>query len=582
MAQDGKGKRFENEVLKTLQDMGVESYGSHDQIPLQELYPEVGPGHNFEIDIVSLVSGICILIETTTQEKRNHQKIERFIQKCERIRECKLDKRDLFSCFSGIPKEKLPRFTGISDWRYLYIGTSNELSNPEFSSSNYPDTIGRLEIFHEANWEYFKTLTRSIKHTSRYEFFAALKIDPTDLNDPVLGDYLPPRRCLELTNTTLGSGQVQASLAVAIFTPDELLRITRVSRYQGQPLTVSTGSSMSTEDDSKKKKSGYQRLLSQEKLGKIADFVNNNPDVTFPTNLTLVLSNECKVDAERLYIPAKYASIDMIDGQHRLFSYTLSDNEQVRSNAQLIATCIKFHTEKSEEINQYAAQTFITINREQTKVKRELILLISYDVLAEKTPEAIAAKTLKMCDDKPNGVLERVFAIRAFIKKSQFNQRPIPIISVVEELARISKLENLSMIRNVLGECTEDAEGIQEDYEMLIQAMVTLLENYFSLIKKVFSVDWGNSRSLLMCAKYFAAFIKLLGTFTVTDNQFTIDQIEAELLKIKQNILDKYNKGRDNHPNLVFNPDAYHAVKSNLPNKSKSITKIYELLDENR
>ena len=579
MAQDGKGKRFENEVLKTLQDMGIESYGSHSQIPLQELYPEVGPGHNFEIDIVSLVSGICILIETTTQEKRNHQKIERFIQKCERIRKCKLDKRDLFSCFSGIPKEKLPRFTGISDWRYLYIGTSNELSTPDSSSNNYPNTIDRLEIFHEANWEYFKTLTRSIKQTSRYEFFAALKIDPTDLNDPVLGDHLPPRRCLELTNITLGSGQVQASLAVAIFTPDELLRITRVSRYQGQPLTVSTGSSRSTENYSKKKKSGYQRLLSHEKLGKIADFVNNNPDVTFPTNLTLVLSNECKVHEEKLYIPAKYASIDMIDGQHRLFSYTLSDNEQVRSNAKLIATCIKFHTEKPEEINQYAAQTFITINREQTKVKRELILLISYDVLDEKTPEAIAAKILKKCDDKPNGVLERVFAIRAFIKKNQFDQRPIPIISVVGELARISKLENLKAIKSILGDQTEDAE----DSETLIQATTTLLEHYFSLVKDVFEGDWGNPNSLLMCAKYFGAFIRLLETFTTTEDQLTLEKIKTELENIKRNILDKYNKGRSSNPNLVFDPDAYCASRENLPSKrGGSIKDIHDLLNENR
>ena len=145
-----------------------------------------------------------------------------------------------------------------------------------------------------------------------------------------------------------------------------------------------------------------------------------NSDITFPTNLTLVLSKECKIHGNKLNIPAKYAAIDMIDGQHRLFSYTLSD-EQTRRNAKLIVTAIKFHTKKSKIINRYAAQTFITINREQTKVKRELILLISYDVLNEKTPEAIAAKTLKKCDDKPNGVLERVFAIRAFIKKNQFD-----------------------------------------------------------------------------------------------------------------------------------------------------------------
>ena len=290
----------------------------------------------------------------------------------------------------------------------------------------------------------------------------------------------------------------------------------------------------------------------------------------------LVLSKECEVHENELHIPAKYASIDMIDGQHRLFSYTLSD-EQTRRKAKLIVTAIKFHTEDSEKINRYAAQTFITINREQTKVKRELILLISYDVLDEKTPEAVAAKILKVCDSKPNGVLERIFAIKAFIKKNQFNQRPIPIISVVEELARISKLENLGAIKSVLGEQTENSE----DSDALIQASVTLLEYYFSQVKKVFPADWGKTNSLLMCAKYIGAFIRLLGTFI--DNQFSVEQMGAELGKIKHNILAKYSEGRSNEPTLVFNPDAYHAPKGNLPSKrGGSIKEIHGLLNENR
>ena len=579
MAHDTKGPRFETEVLKTLEGMGIECYGSHDQIPFSNLYPESSPNEHLEIDIVCLIKGVCVLIETTKEKGRPSQKIKRFIRHCELIRNSELDKREVFSHFN-IPEEKLPAFTGINTWRYLYIGTADELSRQK--PSNYPET-DLLHIFDEANWEYFKKLERAIQFTSQYEFFAALKIGPDDLKDPVLGNSLIDKPYLPLTNITLGSRQVQASLYVVVFTPAELLRIAKVSRFQGQPLTVSAVSSESTGNSTTQKSRGYQRILSYEKLKKIADFVGDNPNVTFPTNLTLVLSKECEIRDEKLYLPTQYASVDLIDGQHRLFSYTLSDNEQVRSNAQLITTCIKFQTKKPKEINQYAAQTFITINREQTKVKRELILLISYDVLDEKTPEAVAAKILKICDDKSNGVLERIFAIRAFIKKNRFDQRPIPIISVIEELARISKPENLSMIRNVLGEHTENAEEVQEDCELLIQAMVTLLESYFSLIKKVFPVDWGNPNSLLMCAKYFAAFIKLLGTLTIGDNQFTIDQIETELLKIKQNILDKYNKGRGNYPNLVFNPDAYHAVKSNLPSKSGgSITKIHELLNENR
>lgn len=580
MAHDTKGPRFEKEVLKTLDGMGIECYGSHGQIPLSNLYPGSPPGEHLEIDIVCLIKGVCVLIETTTETGRPSPKIKRFIRHCELIRKSELDNREVFSHFKGIPPGKLPDFTGIKTWRYLYIGTTNELSRQKPSS--YPET-DLLHIFDGANWEYFKMLERAINSTSRYEFFAALEIAPNDLSDPVLGSNLPARPYLELTNITLGSGQAQASLYVAMFTPDELLRIARVSRFQGQPLTVSTVSSKSTENSTTKKSGGYQRILSHEKLEKIANFVNDNSNITFPTNLTIVLSKDCNIHEKELHIPARYASIDIIDGQHRLFSYTLSNQEQVRKEAKLIATAIKFHTEDSEEINRYAAQTFFTINREQTKVKRELMLLISYDVLDEKTPEAIAAKVLKVCDSKPNGVLERIFAIRAFMKKNRFDQRPIPIISVVEELARISKLENLSAIGHVLGENFENIQEGQENYEMLIQVVRTLLERYFKLVKRVFAVDWGNSNSLLMCAKYFGAFIKLLGTFTTAEDQLTIEEIETELENIKQNILDKYNKGRSSDPNLVFDPDAYRAPRANLPSKrGGSIKDIHDLLNKNR
>ena len=68
MAHDTKGPRFEKEVLKTLDGMGIECYGSHGQIPLSNLYPDSSPGEHFEIDIVCLIKGVCVLIETTTEK----------------------------------------------------------------------------------------------------------------------------------------------------------------------------------------------------------------------------------------------------------------------------------------------------------------------------------------------------------------------------------------------------------------------------------------------------------------------------------------------------------------------------------
>ena len=370
---------------------------------------------------------------------------------CQLVENSPLSPHELFTLFGGIPEDKLINFTGISDWRYMYIGTSSELTLQNISSESFPET-DRLHIFNEENWEYLKMLELTIRTAAQYEFLASININPSDIGDASLGGEILAKRCLEITNKTLFSREsgVSADLFVVTFKPEELLRIARVLRYQGQPMAISSGASTS---------SGYQRILIPDKLKKIRDFVNNDPKVAFPTNLTLVLSKECRKHNRDLHIPSKYASIDVIDGQHRLFSYALS-NDQVREDALLIATAIKFNTDDEQEINRYAARTFITINSEQTKVKRDLLYLISYDVLGDKSPESIAAKILKECDSKQH--LSRIFALSAFIKKNRFGQPPIPIISIVKELARISKPEKLEAIHFTLERLDSDFD-VQEE-----------------------------------------------------------------------------------------------------------------------
>ena len=587
MANENRGPQFERQVLKTLRAMGITCYGRHGQIPLQDLYSGSPSGEHLEIDIVCLVGNICILVETTVQQDDNSEKIKRFIRHCNLIVDSFPNRRDLFTHFDGIPEGELANFRGISEWRYLYIGTGHELLNESFSPERYPGPGStRLHIFNEENWEYVKTLQRAINKTAQYEFFASVGIKPNDIGDESLGSNTLVKPCLKLTNKTLFSGKVPAELFVVIFRPAELLRIARVLRYQGQPMATSSGTSVS-------QRGGYQRILVPQKLNEIRKFVKADPKVVFPTNLTLVLSKGCRskhVDGvDKLHIPSEYASIDVIDGQHRLFSYASSDNDdndQVSQEANLIATAIKFDTDNVEEINRYAAQTFITINGEQTKVKRDLIYLISYDVLDDRTPESIAAKILKECDSKPNGILAGIFELRAFVKKNKLGQRLIPIVSIVRELARISKQEKLDAIRFALG--NQVAANLEES-EALIQAGRALLERYFSQVKREFQGDWGNEDSLLMCAKYLGAFIRLLETFL--SEELTVDRMGEELQKIKQNLLKKYSEGRSSESNPVFNPKAFHSfVKEDgeqsavylLSKREGSPDKVHKILNEIR
>ena len=236
MTQDRRGSLFESQVLKTLKGMGIKCYGKHSQIPLSSLQPGSQPGGHLEIDIVCLIGNICILIETTVEKNNNSEKIKRFIRHCKLVVNSPLSKRDLFSFFEGIPAEELINFTGISDWRYLYIGISPELITDDITPERYPETE-RLHIFNEENWEYFKRLARAIEETAKYEFLDCVNITPSEIGDAALGGEILAKQCLELTNKTLFSGQsdVLADLFIATFKPKELLRIARVLRYQGQP-----------------------------------------------------------------------------------------------------------------------------------------------------------------------------------------------------------------------------------------------------------------------------------------------------------------------------------------------------------
>ncbi len=575
MSKDAAGTRLERQVLRILEKMGIKCYGENGQIPLSSLHPGRQPGGHLEIDIICLIDNICILIETTTETNSNSDKIKRFIRHCELVVNSPLSKHELFSLFEGIPAKELINFTGISDWRYLYIGTSPELITNHITPDRYPDT-DCLHIFNQENWEYFKVLERTIAGSARYEFLASVDINPNDIGDASLGGSELTKPFLELTNKTLFSGHsnILADLFVVIFKPSELLRITRVLRYQGQPMAISSGSSANQQG-------GYQRILLPDKLKKIREFINDDFKVAFPTNLTLVLSSECEKRGDNLHIPSKYASLDVIDGQHRLFSYA-SSSEDTNEKASLVATAIKFNTDDAQEINQYAARTFITINSEQTKVKRDLLYLISYDVLGDKSPEAIAAKILKECDSRQR--LSRIFALSAFIKKNRFDRRPIPIISIVKELARISKPEKLEAINFTLD---NQANSLGES-ERLIQSGVELLEKYFYQINRIFSDDWGNADSLLMCANYIGAFIRLLATFV--DSKFTIDQISQELNQIKQNILETYSEGRSQEHTPVFSSNAFRPSQyqeneeapERIPSKKGGIPQIYRFLNESR
>jgi len=118
----------------------------------------------------------------------------------------------------------------------------------------------------------------------------------------------------------------------------------------------------------------YQRLIEKKRLKKIGSFIKNGG--YFPTNILVNFVNKCRFEVVhkdedtgihygQLYLPDKYRSVWVIDGQHRLYGYSEIDDKYLDDNIVIIA----FENMKKEE----EANLFVTINHEQQSVKKGLL-----------------------------------------------------------------------------------------------------------------------------------------------------------------------------------------------------------------
>jgi DGQHR domain-containing protein len=348
----------------------------------------------------------------------------------------------------------------------------------------------------------------------------------------------------------VGNNGSKADIYLVKFKIDQLLELAKVSRYEGLPFVLESSDSQVN----------YQRLLEDEKLESIANgFINNNKRKTFPNTITLALSSECEEveSGRKLSIPKRYSSIDIIDGQHRLFGYTRQAvNQEVREEAEILATALKFDTLDPEVINKNAARVFCEINSTQAKVKKDLLYLIKYDVLGEKDYLAAAGKILLQCDRR-DGVLGGMFKISSLRRKNRLNFPCIGVVDVIEKeiTALLAGLDlnddkaqesHIQTVFNV-------QDSFQDNPEGYINGAVPLLESYFSRVKTVFPRDWTkDAEAFLLTEAYILAFIRFL-RHRLYGLSETIEGIQGVLYNLKSEV-DELTQP-DNSPSFPNNSD---------------------------
>jgi hypothetical protein len=514
-------------IADLFQKIGIPYYGDHGQVSVSKLDPAVPQGQHLEFDGVGLFGRTCIITEITSQQRENRTKIHRFIRHCNLFKNADIPLRERFGLLRGIPSRRLRDFEDVNDWRYLYIGTSPELREHGIRPRSFSDSRAPLGVLWDEDWEYLKLLVKNIGPYAKGELLASIQVNPPHQGGPAEVDLKKPFICVE--RRRLARNMPKAEVFVAEFSPDELLAMCRVFRYQGFPMAVETGKGG-------RESVGYQRLLIKEKLASIRRYIGLDASISFPNVLTLVCSDFAVRGAPpRLCIPNRYASLDLIDGQHRLYAYAAPGiSDEVRKNARLLAALICFDESRPEVVNRYAATTFVTINRNQAKVKTELIYLTAYDAMGEESGTAVAGKVLTECNNRSNGALTGLLRVRPLVRSTRGPIAPLPIVTIANELTPLVEYELLMRLspnqRSHLISLAGTSQASIKQRQNRLRLGMSLIEHFFQYVRRAFPRDVESAESCLVSAKYFAALLRLFRQFALQEQlswHAILEQLQA-------------------------------------------------------
>lgn len=530
--QDLSGEQLERWFQELIQDklQLQEFYPRSGQIELRELDPTAPGGQYLEIDGVLLLNHTAVLMEFTSEQSHIKDKIRKFIRTCHLFTHSSKSLREKFQLFTSIPPTKLTDFEEVSNWRFAFFGTSKDIDKDHITATGFPDqpeVRDKLSIFGSENIEYIAQLTELINKYARYEFLSALDFAPQDLGQ----SQLLEKRFIKADNRYVTEdNNIKADIYLLSFRVKELLEIGRVSRYEGIPFALESG-----------EKAQYQRFLVKSKLDNISKkFIKNEKRKSFPNTVTLVLSRDCRIDqqnADVLLIPNRYSSIDIIDGQHRIYAYSDPEIEQaVLEETEVLASAIKFQTDDQAQIRRLAAKIFCEINSNQAKVKNSLLYLIKYDVLGDKDAIALAGKTILECN-KGTGALGNIFLINSLIKKNKLNLPPIPIVTIVEQdLSKFLQGEGIDRRlsdQDFTAIFAHSKAELERNPDQWWRKGKAVLEHYFNHIRNTFPNDWkDDSESNLLSSKYISALIRLLRYYLIDEGE-DLSAIQSKLLGLK-------------------------------------------------
>ena len=362
---------------------------------------------------------------------------------------------------------------------------------------------------------YFEEFSKKLGNASRYQFQA----------EYLAGQSIPALkgRKLPAVATKLGGKRVYIFSAKAV----DILRIAFVNH---RDLRDPSGAP------------SYQRLVNPNRLKQIGKFLNEGGN--FPNTVLLNFHVKPRFDkigsdtsAEfqfgELYLPDKYKSCWIVDGQHRLYGCTAAENIEKLPNLFFIAF------DGMSAVDE--ANTFATINEKQTKVPKKLIAELDGDIKWDsKIPKdrllAIASRTVDLLNTKGSSPFENKVVTPGV---SASTSQPLTLPQIQQAITQSKLIGSVCKRTGQIlpGPCWD------KNSEGSLMRMVAFLSWHFGNIEQANSDRWHAGKTEYLCSNFgVASHIRLLAELTEYVSQKEhFNPVESELTEI-EDALEAYLK----------------------------------------
>jgi len=290
----------------------------------------------------------------------------------------------------------------------------------------------------------------------------------------------------------------------------------------------------------------YQRLVSRSRMRDIGEFIKGGG--YFPNNLLINFTRSVRFDMiakdedagvtfGQLYLPDRYRSAWIIDGQHRLYGFSPIDDKYLDQNVIVVAF---EKLPKAEEAN-----LFVTINHEQKSVPKHLLDDLEGELKWGSTvpSERIGAISARLTNCLNTDVGDPFYNRITQQGMPSTNKTCLTIPALKEALRRSGLLG-----RALLNNANYDLGALcgRTDAETLDRAR-SAINHYFGLIRNANLTEWENGRDGDLCTNVAVqAYIMLLGALvkyweanTATDaREMAVEDIMIEIEEYLKPVID--------------------------------------------